>query len=81
MTNAAFATLADQGSDHSITVNYQGKQETVEVPEGTPILSFAPDPDRKLAVGDKAIFFATDTDGKLVSGRAGVMEDGSAPPM
>ena len=81
MTNAAFATLADQGTGHSITVNYKGEQETVEVPEGTPILAFAPDPARKLAVGDKAIFFATDTDGTLVSGRAGVMEDGTAPPM
>jgi hypothetical protein len=78
MTNAAFAT---QGADHTITINYKGRQETVEVPEGTPIMSFAPAPDRKLAVGDKAIFFATDTDGTLVSTRAGVMEDGSAPPM
>ena len=81
MTNAAFATMAAQGADHSITVTYNGKQEVVEVPEGTPIMAFAPDPDRKLAVGDKAIFSATETDGKLVAGRAGVMEDGSAPPM
>ena len=81
MTNAAFATMAAQGADHSIVVSYKGKQETVEVPQGTPIMAFAPAPDRKLAVGDKAIFFATETDGKLTAGRAGVMEDGSAPPM
>ncbi len=81
MTNAAFATLASQGANHSIVVSYKGTRETVEVPEGTPILSFAPAPDRKLAVGDNAVFFATETEGKLVSGRAGVMEDGSLPPI
>ena len=81
MTNAAFATLASQGANHSIVVSYKGTRETVEVPEGTPILSFAPAPDRKLAVGDNAVFFATETDGKLVSGRAGVMADGSPPPI
>ncbi|MFO1210878.1 MAG: hypothetical protein U1E40_16945 [Amaricoccus sp.] len=81
MTNAALATLAAQGPDHTIVVRYKGTEETIEVPAGTPILAFAADPDRKLAVGDKAFFFATETGGKLVAGRAGVMADGSMPPM
>ena len=81
MTNAAFATLAAQGPDHTIVVRYKGTEETIEVPENTPILAFAPDPGRKLAVGDKAFFFATETDGKLTARRAGVMADGSMPPM
>ncbi len=81
MTNAAFATLAAQGADHTIVVSWKGTEETIEVPQGTPILSFAPDPDRKLSVGDNAMFFVTETDGKLVSGRAGVMADGTPPPM
>ena len=70
-----------QGADHSIVVTYKGTQETVSVPEGTPIMAFGPAPDRKLAVGDNAIFFATEVDGKLTSDRAGIMEDGSVPPM
>jgi hypothetical protein len=81
MTNAAFGTLASEGKDHTIVVSWKGRQETIEVPEGTPILAFAPDPARRLAVGDKAFFFVTDDGGKLVSGRAGVMADGSLPPM
>jgi hypothetical protein len=81
MTNAAFATMESQGADHSIVVSYAGTQETVSVPEGTPIMAFGPAPDRKLAVGDHVIFFATDVDGKLTSGRAGIMEDGSLPPV
>ncbi len=81
MTNASFGAMQSQGADHTIVVTWKGTQETIEVPEGTPITAFAPDPDRTLAVGDKAIFFATETDGKMVAGRAGVMEDGSAPPM
>ncbi len=50
------------------------------MPEGTPIMAFAPAPDRKLAVGDKAVFFATDGAGKLSTGRAGVMDDGELQP-
>lgn len=80
MTNAAFATLASQGSDHTILVRYKGRQETIEVPAGTPILAFDRAPDRKLAVGDRAVFFATETDGKLATSRAGLMQDGSQPP-
>ena len=41
MTNAAFATMTAQGTGHSIVVSWKGRQETVEVPEGTPILAFA----------------------------------------
>ena len=81
MTNASFATMQAKGADHTIVVTYKGEQETVSVPEGTPIMAFGPAPDRKLAVGDTVIFFATEVDGKLTSGRAGVMEDGSLPPI
>ena len=81
MTNAAFATMQAQGADHTIVVTYKGEQETVSVPEGTPIMAFGPAPDRKLAVGDAVIFFGTEVDGKPTSGRAGVMEDGSMPPI
>ena len=81
MTNAAFATMQAQGADHTIVVTYKGEQETVSVPEGTPIMAFGPAPDRKLAVGEAVIFFAIEVDGKLTSGRAGVMEDGSLPPI
>jgi hypothetical protein len=81
MTNAAFATMAAQGADHTIVVSYKGTQETIEVPEGTPIMTFAPDPGHKLAVGEHAFVVVTDVGGKLVSGRAGVMADGSLPPM
>ena len=44
MTNAAFATMESQGADHSIVVSYKGRQETVSVPEGTPIMAFGPAP-------------------------------------
>ena len=71
MTNAAFATMQAQGADHTIVVTYKGEQETVSVPEGTPIMAFGPAPDRKLAVGDTVIFFATEVDGKLTSVRFG----------
>jgi hypothetical protein len=47
MTNAAFATMQAQGADHTdhtIVVTYKGEQETVSVPEGTPIMAFGPAP-------------------------------------
>lgn len=81
MTNAAFASMAAQGPDHTILVSWKGRQETVEVPASAPILALEPTPDRRLAVGDRAIFFATEDGDTLAAARAGVMADGSAPPM
>lgn len=81
MTNATVGTVASVGADHTIAVTYGGVEETVLVPEATPITSFGPDPDRTLAVGDNAVFFGAETDGKFSAARAGVTADGLIPPV
>ena len=59
----------------------QGHRGNDRGPGKHPDPRLRPGPGRKLAVGDKAFFFATETDGKLTARRAGVMADGSMPPM
>lgn len=81
MTNATLGTLKTVGSAHAITVTYKGAEETIAVPEGTPISSFAPAPDRKLKVGENVTFFGEEADGAFLAARGGVTEDGSAPPI
>jgi len=65
-----------------IVVSYNGEDEPVLVPEGTPITEFNIAPDRDLAEGDMAILFVTqEPDGEISANLAGVAEDGSLPPV
>lgn len=81
MTNATVGKLESQGGDHTIVVSYNGEDETVSVPQDTPITTFGPDPSRTLAVGDKAVFFGKEEGGRYSAGRAAVAQDGSLPPI
>jgi ABC-type Fe3+-hydroxamate transport system substrate-binding protein len=81
MTNATLGTMQAMGPAHTIVVSYKGEQETIAVPEGTPISRFAPAPDHALTVGENVTFFGEEADGKFVTTRGGVTEDGSAPPI
>lgn len=81
MTNATLGTLAASGADHSIVVSYGGQEETISVPETTPITRFGPEPGRTLAVGDNVVFFGEVADGKYSAGRAAVAADGALPPI
>jgi hypothetical protein len=82
MTNATLGGLVQaRGADFEMVVSYGGAEETIAVPESTPVTSFGPDPERSLAVGDNAVFFTDEEGGELTAARVGVSENGALPPI
>ncbi len=81
MTNATIGTVAGSTDGNTLNVTYDGVAEQVIVPDATPITRFAPDAERRLQVGDKAIVFSTVDNGTVTGNFAGVSEDGSLPPV
>lgn len=81
MINATLAQVTANEDAGTLTVTYDGDSEEIAVPEGTPVVTFAPAPDRKIEIGEQAIFFAQKTDGGFTAGLVGVSEDGSLPPL
>lgn len=82
MTNAVAGEMVGQDEGRTMTITYEGTEEVISVPEGTPITTFAPVADRTLAEGEMVVLFATLTDdGVLSANMAGVMADGTLPPL
>ncbi|SPJ24791.1 hypothetical protein [Palleronia abyssalis] len=82
MTNATVGEVESASDGRVLNVEYDGTEERVIVPEGTPITSFGPDPDRQLQAGDQAILFVQQAeDGTPTANLAGVSADGSLPPV
>ena len=80
MTNATIGAVAAAPDGQAVTVTYDGTEEVVSVPDGTPITRIVPT-DRRLETGDRAILLVR-VDGPDVTGVfAGVMEDGTLPPV
>lgn len=81
MTNATIGTVAANDDGNTLTVTHGDVSEEIVVPEAAPITRFAPDPERRLAVGDMTVVFAR-AEGDTLQGRlAGVMADGTLPPL
>jgi hypothetical protein len=81
MTNGTVGdiTVADGRTLH---VGYKGGEKTVLVPEGTPIVAFAPGRRDMLVEGAHVILFATKAaDGGYAAIRILVGKDGMVPPM
>lgn len=91
MTNATVASVGDvvavnaaagaAGSGRSLTLRYPGGEKTVQVPAGTPVVTFKPGDRSLLVAGAKVIVTAqlragTPTALRVVAGR-----NGFAPPM
>jgi hypothetical protein len=66
----------------TLTVRYQGGEQTVQVPPDTPIVTFEPGSHAQLTPGAHVIVFATKAaDGALQASRILVGKDGLVPPM
>lgn len=83
MTNATVAQLIDQSGANELTVRFDGdKEQKIVVPEGTPLATFASADKSAIAVGTKAVVFATrGPDGSLSAGLVGIGKDGFSPPV
>lgn len=81
MTNATIGSVVATPDGNTLAVTYNGIAEDVLVPQGTPITRITPTPDQRLAPGDNAIIFVQIVDETATGGFAGIMADGTLPPV
>ena len=81
MTNANVAKVVKTANGDELTLEYQGGSEKILVPNGTPIVDFAPG-DKSLLVPGATVFVGAQVaaDGKITAGRVAVSKDGVKPP-
>lgn len=82
MTNATVANSVKSVDGHTVTVTYQGKAKKISIPEGTPIVTFAPAVVADIKPG-ATVFVPSEkaADGSMSSGRVVVGTNGVVPPM
>jgi hypothetical protein len=83
MTNATVGTVTGSGSARVLELTYKDGKQTISVPEGVPIVTFAPADKTLLAKGTHVFVggAAVAADGSLSAGRVLAGKDGLVPPM
>ncbi|MBB3944255.1 hypothetical protein GGQ73_000178 [Rhizobium skierniewicense] len=82
MTNATVADSVKSIDGHTVTLTYQGKEKKITIPQGTPIVTFAPAVVADIKAG-ATVFVPSEkaADGSMSSGRVVVGTNGVVPPM
>jgi len=86
MTNATVAnavkSVGSSGTGPTLTLEYKGGEKTISIPEGTPVVTFAPATESDLKAG-AVVFVPAEKaeDGTLTSSRVVVGTKGVVPPM
>ncbi|ARP82262.1 hypothetical protein CAL12_16520 [Bordetella genomosp. 8] len=82
MTNATVADAVKGVNGRTVTVSYHGKEKKIAIPEGTPVVTFAPATQADLKPGAVVFVSATKAaDGALSAQRVVVGTNGVVPPM
>lgn len=82
MTNANVDQVVTGTSGRDLKLSYKGGSNTVTVPEGVPVVTFAPATRADLLTGKKVFILATPVkDTEFAASRVVVEKDGVAPPM
>lgn len=82
MTNATVSNAVKAVDGHTITLTYQGKEKTISIAEGTPIVTFAPATEGDLKPGAGVIVMAERAaDGSISAAQVAVGINGVMPPM
>ncbi|WP_213776209.1 hypothetical protein [Caballeronia sp. dw_276] len=82
MTNANVDQVVTGTSGRDLKLSYKGGSNTVTVPEGVPVVTFAPAARADLLAGKKVFIIATPVKGtEYAASRVVVEKDGVAPPM
>ncbi len=81
MTNATIGTVAASDGGNVLTVTHGDETEEIVGPDASPVTRFAPDATRRLVPGDMTIVFAEQVGETIQGGFAGVMADGTLPPV
>ena len=82
MTDATVANAVKDIDGHTLTLAYKGREKTISVPEGIPIVTFAPATEADLKPG-AAVFVPAQrgSGGALASAFVVVGASGVTPPM
>lgn len=81
MTNANVEAVMTAINGRTLQLSYKGGNKEVLVPEGTPVVTFAPATRADLIPGKKVFIVANGTPPDLTATRIVVEKDGVAPPM
>jgi hypothetical protein len=83
MTNATIAAMVTRADGIVLTLKYKDGEQTIVVPPGTPIVTYAPGDRAELKPGVKFIVFAArrQDDGSLLVPSISYGRDGLTPPM
>ncbi|MBJ3775318.1 DUF5666 domain-containing protein [Acuticoccus mangrovi] len=82
MTNATVADAVTSVDGQTVTVSYHGKEKTIAVPQGTPVVTFAPATKSDLKPGAVVFIPARKAaDGTMTAQRIVVGTNGVVPPM
>ena len=82
MTNATVADAVKGVDGHTVTVTYKGGEKKITIPEGTPIVTFAPGTPADLKPGAQVFIPGEKTPAGVVSSRRVIVEtNGVVPPM
>ncbi|MGL4962934.1 MAG: hypothetical protein ACRC67_17010 [Inquilinus sp.] len=82
MTNATVADAVKGVEGRTVTVTYHGQEKTIAIPEGTPVVTFAPATQADLKPG-AVVFIPAEKDasGAITAQRVVVGTNGVVPPM
>lgn len=82
MTNATVANAVKSVDGHTLTVTYKGGEKKISIPEGTPVVTFAPAEVADLKSG-ATVFIPSEkaSDGSISTSRVVVGTNGVIPPM
>lgn len=82
MTNATVANAVKSVDGHTLTVTYKGGEKKIAIPEGTPVVTFAPAEVADLKNG-ATVFIPSEkaSDGSISTSRVVVGTNGVVPPM
>jgi hypothetical protein len=81
MTNANVDTVMGGVNGRTLQLSYKGGSKEVQVPENTPVVTFAPATRADLIAGKKVFVVANGTAPNFTAARIVVEKDGVAPPM
>ncbi|MBY5456221.1 hypothetical protein ACOJBM_27975 [Rhizobium beringeri] len=82
MTNATVSNAVKSVEGHTITLTYQGKEKTIAIADGTPIVTLAPATKDDLKPGAGVVVTGEKAaDGSISASQIAVGLDGITPPM
>jgi hypothetical protein len=82
MTNATVSNTVKSVDGHTITLTYQGKEKTISIADGTPIVTLAPATKDDLKPGAGVVITGeTAADGSISASQIAVGLNGVIPPM